>query len=259
VKTSLSAANAYVYGIAALTDPGQKRSNNEDAVGVDLSNNIAVLADGMGGAAAGEVASQWAVKQFLIEVPPLVVQARNAAMFAPLLQTLAQRVNDHILTYAQQHAECKGMGSTVVVAAPIGDEIVIGHLGDSRAYRWRGRVLTRLTNDHKWLDEQMAMGVLTHEQAAKSAQPNVLTRALGIEEEVDMAVHVETVCDGDIYLLCTDGLSGLLSDATMARALDNGSGYPAATAQRFINMANSLGGTDNIGVVVMRVFKQKAA
>ncbi len=242
----------FAYAIAALTDPGCKRSNNEDAVDANLPRGIAVLADGMGAHAAGEIASQWAVKQFLAEVPALQDKASDAAMLTASLRALSQRVNDRIIAHTQQHRELKGMGSTVVVAVPFGHELVIGHLGDSRAYLWRDRVLKRLTSDHKWLDEQIAMGLLTPEQASKSKQTNALTRALGIEEEVDMVVHVEPVQDGDIYLLCTDGLTDMLPDALIARALNHGSGYPAATAQRLIDMANSLGGKDNIGVVMMR-------
>jgi protein phosphatase len=211
-----------------------------------------VLADGMGAHAAGEIASQWAVEQFLAEVPILVAQATEPAALSVSLRALAQRVNDRILAHTQRHPECKGMGSTVVVAAPLGRDLVIGHLGDSRAYLLRDKMLKRLTSDHKWLDEQIAMGLLTPEQASKSRQTNALTRALGIEEEVDMVVHVEPVRERDVFLLCSDGLTDMLPDAAIERVLNTGSGYPAAMAQQLIDLANQMGGKDNIGVVLMK-------
>lgn len=238
--------------MAALTDKGRKRSNNEDAVDVDMARGLAVLADGMGAHAAGEVASEWAVKYFIGEVPRLMAQAADAAGLSAALRALAQRINDRIVEYTQQHPDTQGMGSTVVVAAPLGGDMVIGHLGDSRAYLCRDGVLQRLTSDHKWLDEQVAMGVLTPEQASASKQTNALTRALGIEEEVDMVVRVVPVQDRDLFLLCTDGLTDMLSDAAIQRVLTHGAGYPASTAQRLIDLANQMGGKDNIGVVVMR-------
>ncbi len=238
--------------MAALTDKGRKRSNNEDAVDVDMVRGLAVLADGMGAHAAGEVASQWAVKQFMQEVPRLRSQATDTASLAESLRALAQRVNDGIMAHTQQHPDTQGMGSTVVVAAAMGADMVIGHLGDSRAYLCRDGLLQRLTSDHKWIDEQVAMGVLTPEQASTSKQTNALTRALGIEEEVDMAVHVVSVQDRDLFLLCSDGLTDMLTDEAIQRVLTHGSGYPAATAQHLIDLANQMGGKDNIGVVVMR-------
>lgn len=238
--------------MAALTDKGRKRSNNEDAVDVDMARGLAVLADGMGAHAAGEVASEWAVKYFIGEVPRLMAQAADATGLSVALRALAQRINDRIVEYTQQHPDTQGMGSTVVVAAPFGGDMVIGHLGDSRAYLCRDGVLQRLTSDHKWLDEQVAMGVLTPEQASASKQTNALTRALGIEEEVDMVVRVVPVQDRDLFLLCTDGLTDMLSDAAIQRVLTLGAGYPASTAQRLIDLANQMGGKDNIGVVVMR-------
>jgi PPM family protein phosphatase len=251
-RTSSSPAKIFSYGMAALTDKGRKRSNNEDAVDVDMARGLAVLADGMGAHAAGEVASQWAVQQFMDEVPRLLRQVTDTASLSAALRALAQRVNDRILSHTHQHPDTQGMGSTVVVAAAMGGDMVIGHLGDSRAYLCREGLLQRLTSDHKWLDEQVAMGVLTPEQASNSKQTNALTRALGIEEEVDMVVHVVPVQDGDLFLLCSDGLTDMLTDAAIQRVLTHGSGYPASTAQRLIDLANQMGGKDNIGVVVMR-------
>lgn len=242
--------------MAALTDKGRKRSNNEDAVDVDLFRGVAVLADGMGAHAAGEVASQWAVKHFMEVLPELMAASADASSLATAIHAMAQRLNDQIVEHTRQHPDTQGMGSTVVVAAPLGTELVIGHLGDSRAYLFRDGALQRLTSDHKWLDEQVAMGVLTPQQAQTSKQTNALTRALGIEEEVDMAMRVVTVHNRDIFLLCTDGLTDMLSDAAIEQVLSHGSGYPAATAQRLIDMANQMGGKDNIGVVVMRALRR---
>lgn len=219
---------------------------------MDLVRGVAVLADGMGAHAAGEIASEWTVKHFMEEMPRLLSRATDAQSLTDALRGLAQRVNELIVTHAQRQPSTHGMGSTVVAAVPFGEDMVIGHLGDSRAYLCRNGLLQRLTNDHKWLDEQVAMGVLTPEQARTSKQTNALTRALGIEEDVDMAVTVVPVQDRDLFLLCTDGLTDMLSDATIQRVLTQGTGYPAATAQRLIDLANQMGGKDNIGVVVMR-------
>lgn len=252
---AVTVPNEFVFGIAALTDPGRKRSNNEDAVGVDLGCGVAVLADGMGAHAAGEVASQFAVRELLRDLPNLVARSSDGNALAVGLRELAQRVNDQMRAHVRANPDCEGMGSTVVVAAPIGHQLVIGHLGDSRAYLWRQGVLQRLTLDHRWLDEQIAMGVLTPEKARESRQTNALTRALAIEDEVDMAIHVEDVEHNDIVLLCSDGLSDLVPQEVIQHVLTHGSGYPAAMAQQLLDMANQAGGKDNISVVIMRAYR----
>lgn len=242
-------AVAWRYAIVTATDPGRKRSNNEDAVGADVENVVAVLADGMGGYAAGEVASQWAVYQFLAGVPPLLTQA---GAFADSLRTLAQQVNQEILDQATNNPDLAGMGSTVVVAVGMGDTLVVGHLGDSRAYRFRAHALSQLTRDHSWVDEQVAMGLLMPEQAQNNQHTNMITRALGIEEEVDMEVHAHPVQSGDLYLLCSDGVTDMLSDADIASILQTAdSAELALVAQTLIDRANAAGGKDNIGVVLI--------
>ena len=216
------------YSFYALTDVGQVRFNNEDALAIDEDFGIAVLADGMGGYNAGEVASGMAV----------------ASVKSELLRWLSvetQAANPH---YA-------GMGTTVVAAVFKNDCLILGHVGDSRCYRSRAQALTQITRDHSLVQERVDAGLLTPEEALFAPGKNLLTRALGVEDEVQVALGEHAVQHGDVYLLCSDGLTDMLNDAEIAAAMAIGAPLPTIAAE-LVAKANAAGGRDNIAVLLVR-------
>jgi len=239
----------------ALTDAGHVRDTNEDAVTVDPARGVAVLADGMGGYNAGEIASAMATELVSSQLGQWLDQAGAAAQpheIASAMQTCAAHANQAIFEAASTHADYEGMGTTLVVAVLHGNMLLIGHVGDSRAYRLRGGVLQQLTGDHSLLQEQLDLGLITEEEAAFSPHRGLLTRALGVEEEASLDVQMQTVEPGDLYLLCSDGLTDMLDDSDLAAALD-GNAPLTAQAQTLLDLANAQGGYDNISLILCRV------
>ena len=239
----------------ALTDAGHVRDCNEDAVAVDPARGLAVLADGMGGYSAGEVASAMAVEQVLERLGQWLDQAGAAAQpheIAGAMQTCVAHANRAIFQAACENAEYEGMGTTLVVAALHGKTLLIGHIGDSRAYRLRGGALQQLTGDHTLLQEQIDLGLMTEEEAVHSPHRGLLTRALGVEETVPLDVQTLAVEPGDLYLLCSDGLTDMLADADLAAVLA-GDAPLTVQAQTLLDMANAEGGYDNISLILCRV------
>lgn len=239
------------YGFHFLVDPGRIRTNNEDAIMVDPRVSVAALADGMGGYNAGEVASTMAASLLVRELvnqlevdgplqPREVVQALEAA---------ADHANRTIFEASQAQPAYRGMGTTLVVGVFQPQRLYLGHVGDSRAYRWRCGELTQLTRDHSLLQEQIDAGVITREQAAVSVHRNLVTRALGIEHIVHMEIHEHAVEAGDCFLLCSDGLTDMLDDAAIAGILARRCALPAKT-QALVDAANASGGQDNIAVLL---------
>lgn len=239
-----------------------KRRLNEDVVVVDPEAGMYLVADGMGGHAAGEVASRVATDEILRafkEGPAGADETWPEHWNADLSATANLMVDaivagHHRVTMAMsKDADLKGMGTTVVVAVHLPGEgkIVICHVGDSRAYRYRRGGLALLTNDHSWVHEQVEAGFLTEEAARTHPLKNVVTQALGgtSEPKVDV-IEVDTDED-DIYLLCSDGLNSMLTDAEIAAVLETG-GTLEETCQRLISEANERGGNDNISVVLLR-------
>lgn len=243
--------------IVSVTDPGKVRSGNEDAVGSDAGLGLAILADGMGGYAAGEVASKLAVDEVSAELASALPHLLNkpwAEVLAGLREDMrfaASRANDSILGLAKREADYEGMGSTLVIAVLLAERLVVGHLGDSRAYRFRAGRLEQLTRDHCWVDEQVAAGSLSVDALIDTRYKNIVTRALGIEDEVDLEVHDHDVEHEDIFLLCSDGLTDMLSDAQIEAVLAQ-EGPLLARGQALVDQANANGGKDNISVVLMR-------
>lgn len=242
----------------ALSDRGQLRENNEDAVLVHADHALAVLADGMGGYSAGEVASGMAIS--LIGAEMARWSGRAEATPAPggdaaLLEAaraVAQAVDNANLTIwsaAQVHAAYHQMGTTVVVAQFLPTGLVLAHVGDSRAYCLRDGEFRQLTRDHSLLQEQLDAGLISAEEAALSPQRNLLTRALGVMATVAVEVHVHPVAPDDLYLLCSDGLTDMLADAELADLLAT----PGALEQKataLVAAANARGGRDNISVIL---------
>ncbi len=247
---------------ATLSHPGMVRSHNEDSVFVDSEAGLAVLADGMGGYNAGEVASGIAVNVISTGLLPELKSGRELTKVdigtglthaALLLQQQIAAANKGIYEAAQARPECAGMGTTLVTAVFCGNRVSIGHIGDSRCYRMRGEKFEQLTHDHSLLQEQIDSGVLTPEQAKFSLNKNLVTRALGIEAIVPADIVEYRVEADDIYLLCSDGLTDMVDPEVVHTIVgQKRSDLPLAAAD-LIDLANQNGGRDNISVVLVRV------
>jgi PPM family protein phosphatase len=241
--------------IYSLSDPGRVRELNEDAVVHDMIAGIAVLADGMGGYNAGEVASGMACTTLGEELPKKLSwkASHDSIELHQLLQDAVQTANMSIYRAANDNAQYAGMGTTLVMALFHGHYIYVGHVGDSRAYRFRGNELQQLTRDHSLLQEQLDLGLITPEEAQYSLNKNLVTRALGVEPQVVLEINEYRLEDEDVYLLCSDGLTDMLSDEEIERTLTETGFDLEATAQRLIFKANEAGGRDNISVILLKV------
>jgi len=242
---------------AALSDTGLLREQNEDSIAVSAEYGLMVLADGMGGYSAGEVASGIAVAVIRRTVESRLRRRwhrlpRGAAM-QHLLGGALQLANSAILSAARQQPEYAGMGTTVVAALFHHDQITIAHAGDSRAYRLRDGILAQLTRDHSLLQEQLDAGLISAEAARTSEYKNLVTRAVGIDPALEIDVQEHRITAGDLYLLCSDGLSDLLPEPELAALLAAAGADLQAAAAALVQRANDHGGRDNISVILARV------
>ena len=238
----------------AAVDPGRARSNNEDSVATDPGVALAVLADGMGGYNAGEVASTMATGFIQTELSRWLREAGDQASDAEVRRAMdicVDNANRAIFNAANTNPQYAGMGTTLVVAVFRDKRLMLGHVGDSRGYRLRGGRLQQLTRDHSLLQEQIDAGLITPEQAAFSANKNLVTRAVGVEDTVLLETHQHEVLPGDLYLLCSDGLSDMLDDTSIAQVLQ-AHDVLESRVQALIDAANDAGGKDNISVVLAR-------
>ena len=229
--------------------------NNEDSVTFDEATQVGVLADGMGGYNAGEVASGMATAFIKSELAQWLSQAGpqvNAGQVRRAIEICVANANRSIFNASNSNPQYSGMGTTLVVGVFRGARLMLGHIGDSRCYRWRGNELLQITSDHSLVQEQIDAGWLTPAQAAASPHKNLLTRALGVGNAVLLELKEHQLEAGDIYLMCSDGLSDMMEDAAMARILQNGSSL-AQMAQELIFRANENGGRDNITVLLTQV------
>jgi serine/threonine protein phosphatase PrpC len=236
------------YAFHVETDTGQVRHNNEDAAAFDAGCGLCVLADGMGGYNAGEVASSLAVSAIRSELVDWLMASGGEASVRDIrrmMESSARRANQAILDAARADPSYAGMGTTLVIAVFWGQRLLVGHIGDSRVYRLRQGQLRQLTRDHSLLQEQLDAGVITPAQAAVSAQRNLVTRALGIDAAVELELGECTVEPDDLYLICSDGLSDMLDDARIADILQAESAL-SRKARALIAAANAAGGRDNI-------------
>jgi serine/threonine protein phosphatase PrpC len=227
----------------AGTDTGRQRRANEDSLLV--RSPLYVVADGMGGAQAGEVASSVAVAEFR---PGL----SDAAQPEQALEALAQDANAHIYELSHTNAEHAGMGTTLTAIYVGEQEIAIAHVGDSRAYCLRDGELIKLTDDHSLVDELMRQGRLTPEEAVEHPQRSVITRALGIEGRVEVDTRSFRGITGDVYLLCSDGLTTMLPESRIVEVLQGNPRLKDA-GEALIGAANEAGGRDNITVILIRL------
>jgi protein phosphatase len=239
----------------SATDTGRARNNNEDSVAVHEGGRLAALADGMGGYLAGEVASSMVTSFVVTELGRWLEQASTEATDAEVRRAMdicVDNANRAIFNASNSNPHYAGMGTTLVLAVFREGLLLLGHVGDSRAYRMRDGRLVQVTHDHSLLQEQIDAGLITPEQAALSSNKNLVTRAVGVEETVLLETHVHELTPGDTYLLCSDGLSDMLDDTSIAYLLLDNESLPAAGAA-LIAAANDAGGKDNIAVILVRV------
>ncbi|MGA9666443.1 MAG: Stp1/IreP family PP2C-type Ser/Thr phosphatase [Gallionella sp.] len=247
--------------ISSQTHPGMVRSHNEDSVACEPSCGLVVLADGMGGYNAGEVASGIAVSVVVTEVSQALNDSSpierdkesGEELGVKLLRDNIQKANASIFHAAESQPQYSGMGTTIVSGLFYDNRVATGHVGDSRMYRLRGEALESITRDHSLLQEQIDGGIISIEDARLSKNKNLVTRAVGIDAEVVPEIHVHDVLVGDLYLLCSDGLNDMVEDddiqATLYALQNN---LPLAASQ-LIQMANDNGGRDNVSVILVKV------
>jgi len=249
--------------IVSITDPGRVRGHNEDCVESRPELGIVVLADGMGGYNAGEVASGMATsliasglsQTWTREVLGKLDRAAAMSLSQEVLQTQVGKANTAIYEAAQKDPQCAGMGTTLVACVFFDNFLTVGHIGDSRLYRMRNDALEQVTRDHSLLQEQIDSGLITKEDARSSHNKNLVTRALGIDPEVDAEIHSYDVEEGDIYLLCSDGLNDMIEDDEIQMTLIALRSNLDLTAQQLVQAANDAGGRDNVSVMLVKVLK----
>ncbi|NRT56829.1 protein phosphatase [Leptothrix sp. C29] len=239
----------------SATDRGRIRSNNEDSIAVVEPAGLMVLADGMGGYNAGEVASGMATAFIEQELGRWLQEAGDAddQAVSNAMDVCVDNANRSIFNAAHANAQYAGMGTTLVLGVFRGSRLLLGHIGDSRGYRWRDGQIQQLTRDHSLLQEQIDAGLISPEQAAYSHQKNLVTRAMGVEDVVLLELHSHAVHPGDWYLLCSDGLSDMLDDARIAEVLRSSPDDVGKAAQALVDAANQAGGRDNIAVILVAV------
>jgi len=244
----------------AITDVGIKRAHNEDCVHITPSHGIAILADGMGGYNAGEVASAMAVKIINTSLSNKIHAMPQAEIDkdtgftneSVLVRQAIKTSNEAIYQASQNNSEYAGMGTTVLVAAFYGNHITASHVGDSRMYRLRDKTLTHVTVDHSLVHEQVRRGLLTADDARNSRIKNLVTRALGCDPRVEADLVEDIVYAGDLYLMCSDGLTDVVSDEDINHCLSRCKNDLKKTATQLVDMANNAGGPDNISIILIR-------
>jgi len=257
-----NSAGVFTIQSWGLTDVGMKRRLNEDVFLIDTEAGLYLVADGMGGHAAGEVASRLAADgidrvvssrlQLEIETWPDHWRT-DVSTSANILVDAVKEAHRHVTGAVSRDAELKGMGTTVVAAShqKNSDQMVLCHVGDSRGYLFREDRLQVLTNDHSWVHEQITAGLLTEESARSHPLKNVVTQALGGSSEPQPDVLELKLLDGDIVLLCSDGLNSMLADSQIGDILSKGETLEEI-AENLVVAANEAGGNDNVTVVLLR-------
>lgn len=259
-------ALAQALQIVSKTDPGRVRSHNEDCVESRPELGIVVLADGMGGYNAGEVASGMATSliaeglgsEWRIKELGKLDRSQTMALCEKVVRAQIAKANTAIFEAAQKDPQCAGMGTTLVVGVFYDNYLAVAHIGDSRLYRMRGDVLEQVTRDHSLLQEQIDSGLISKEDARLSHNKNLVTKALGIDPEVEPEFHIYETQPGDVYLLCSDGLNDMIEDEEIQMTLIALRSNLELTAQQLIQSANDNGGRDNVSVIMVKVLSSFA-
>jgi serine/threonine protein phosphatase PrpC len=249
------------YSAAAKSDVGRKRHGNEDSFCLAPEVGLFVVADGMGGHAAGEVASRLAVDT-IQEWVPKYLSGPDAAMEgkpeparsreANILLSSIRLANRIIYDAAQGRREYVGMGTTVVSVLAVNDDVALAHVGDSRIYRIRGEGIVQLSRDHSLVQQQVDRGIISAEEAQGSQYKHLITRALGLKESVEVDLAEQSAQPGDLLLLCSDGLSDLLEDEEMAAIVQEHADDLEKACQALVDRANYKGGDDNITTLLIQ-------
>jgi serine/threonine protein phosphatase PrpC len=250
----------YGYEAAAASHKGRVRSSNEDAFGICAEDGLFVVCDGMGGAAAGEIASRVAVETMVKSLcgtsdPETEVasgsEGETNAGAPTLLREAIASANQLVFAQAANDSRLHGMGTTLVALLVGEKQVWVAHVGDSRCYRYRGGQMEQLTRDHSLVDEQVKLGQLTREEAERSPLRNVITRAVGSQRSVSAEISEFESAPGDIFLLCSDGLTRELTDTRIQGLLEESSELDRI-CQQLIVSANDAGGRDNVTCIVVR-------
>lgn len=235
--------------VASRTDVGRVRARNEDCLAVLTEWNWLVLSDGMGGYRGGDVASRLAVEALSEHSSRFGGSAREAASALEILKGAIAEANALILRTAAGQPELTGMGATLVAAIFLPGRLVVGHVGDSRLYRLRHGEMLQLTRDHTLLQEHLERGIITREGARLSPVRGMLTRALGVESTVQPDLASYPALSGDVYLMCSDGVTDMIADEELMEFMAEVADLQAA-ADRVVDLANHRGGRDNISLIL---------
>ncbi|HIF50220.1 MAG TPA: Stp1/IreP family PP2C-type Ser/Thr phosphatase [Thiotrichaceae bacterium] len=247
--------------IVNQSDVGLKRPHNEDSTITDGRKGLVILADGMGGYKAGEIASALAVTDILHGITNklkklnkgIVDETTGFYKESLIVRETVIQANSAIFNTAKAVPQCQGMGTTVVVGLFHNNILSIAHVGDSRLYRLRNNELQQITKDHSLIQELIDRGLYTPEEAHANTPKNLVTRAMGIEVDVDVDLVEESVLPDDIYLLCSDGLNDMVKDEEIHLTLSKYSANLVQTADELVKFANKRGGKDNISIILIRV------
>ena len=246
------------------TDVGLRRPHNEDSTMTDATQGLVILADGMGGYKAGEVASALAVTEIFHNVSHQIKKLKTnhiddaTGLHAPtlLLRNTIIDANTRIFDTAKVDKQYQGMGTTILVGLFFDNKLAIAHVGDSRLYRLRNNELHQVTRDHSLIQELIDRGLYTAEEAHAKTPKNLVTRAMGIDAKVEVELKEETVLPGDIYLLCSDGLNDMVADEEIHLTLSKYSANLVQAAEHLVQSAKQHGGRDNISVILVRVLDE---
>lgn len=245
--------------IHGLSDVGLVRGHNEDKIAWDENLGLVLLADGMGGHNAGEVASELAVNCIIDSLRGVLIpDIEETIDRLAAVEEAIEHANNEIVQVALERQECAGMGTTIVLSLFFDSTVIFAHVGDSRIYRYRDETLSQVTTDHSLVQEMVDNGYISEEEALKSASRNLITRALGIADTVEVDVTESDCQIDDLYLLCSDGLTDLVSDEEITVIFEqhaNGGSFSASAlesiATSLVSSANEKGGKDNISTVLV--------
>lgn len=247
--------------ITYLSDTGRVRNHNEDCIAADMTLGMAVLADGMGGYKAGEVASAVAVTKVYRDtrdnlatlVPGQTDRESGLRYESLIMQEAIEHANLEVYAAAREHSEYSGMGTTIVASLFYDNRLTCAHVGDTRMYAVRNGKMTKLTVDHTVVQEVVAKGLYTEAEAKASINSSLVTRALGVDKEVEVDIQERAVFPGDLYLICSDGLTDMVNDAKIEKALIDHREDMESCAQRLKQLAYKGGGDDNISLILIKV------